>query len=228
MNLNKIVEERTAEPLEQNSHDISQEQLTRSMSDILFQRMNQSEVELMKAENLQLKQTLADFTNNYNKFEDMINSTIQQNNANVMRNLNEQNVKLEQKLSELKKSNEVLSGEISATIEDLHDRLAKIVDDTSSELSKSVLKTSKRLEGSVNTIEDQMKSFWSFSTFQTCLFWSAMLSIIVLLAKPMCEVYQWDVPVLFWKIIYPVASAPVLLFLTGSVIKTIIEKVRGY
>ena len=228
MNLNKIVEERSAEPQKQSSPEISQEQVTRAMSDILFQRMSQSEVELMRAENVQLKQTLADFTTNYNKFEDMIRNTIQQNNESVMKSISEQNEKLEKKLNALQNSNEMLNREISETVGNVQYKLTSIADETSAKLSKSVLKATNSLEGSVDTLGKKITSFWNFSTFQTCLFWSAMISLIVLLAKPMCEVYQWAVPVLFWKIIYPVAYAPVILFFICTIIRTIVEKVRGY
>lgn len=239
MNLNKIVEERSAEPQKQSSPEITQEQVTRAMSDILFQRMSQSEVELMRAENVQLKQTLADFTTNYNKFEDLIRSTIQQNNASVMRSISEQNSRLEQsvkeqnerlerKLNALQESNTMLSRNISTTVGSVSDKLTGIANDTSVKLSNSVSKATNSLEGSVDTLGKKITSFWSFSTFQTCLFWSAMLGLILLLVRPMCEVYELAAPVLVWKIAYPVALAPVVVFFIGTAIKTIIEKVRGY
>lgn len=227
MNLNKIVEERSAEPQKQSSPEITQEQVTRAMSDILFQRMSQSEVELMRAENVQLKQTLADFTSNYNKFEDLIRSTIQQNNASVMKSINEQNERLERKLNALQESNTMLSRNISTTVGSVSDKLTGIANDTSVKLSNSVSKATNSLEGSVDTLGKKITSFWSFSTFQTCLFWSAMLGLILLLVRPMCEVYELAVPVLVWKIAYPVALAPVVVFFIGTAIKTIIEKVRG-
>lgn len=227
MNLNKIVEERSAEPQKQSSPEITQEQVTRAMSDILFQRMSQSEVELMRAENVQLKQTLADFTSNYNKFEGLIRSTIQQNNASVMRSISEQNERLERKLNALQESNTMLSRNISTTVGSVSDKLTGIANDTSIKLSNSVSKATNRLEGSVDTLGKKITSFWSFSTFQTCLFWSAILGLILLLVRPMCEVYELAVPVLVWKIAYPVALAPVVVFFIGTAIKTIIEKVRG-
>lgn len=228
MNLNKIVEERSAEPQKQSSPEITQEQVTRAMSDILFQRMSQSEVELMRAENVQLKQTLADFTNNYNKFEDLIRSTIQQNNASVMKSINEQNSRLEKRLNELQESNNLVNRNISTSVGSMSDKLTSIANETSHKLSNSVFKATNSLEGSVDTLGKKITSFWSFSTFQTCLFWSAMLGLILLLVRPMCEVYELAVPVLVWKIAYPVALAPVVVFFLGTVIKTIVEKVREY
>ena len=228
MNLNKIVEERSAEPQKQSSPEITQEQVTRAMSDILFQRMSQSEVELMRAENVQLKQTLADFTSNYNKFEDLIKSTIRQNNESVMRSINEQNSRLEKRLNELQESNNLVNRNISSTVGSMSDKLTSIANDTSHKLSDSVSRATNSLEGSVDTLGNKITSFWSFSTFQTCLFWSAMLGLILLLVRPMCEAYELAVPVLVWKIAYPVALAPVAVFFIGTVIKTIKEKVRGY
>ena len=228
MNLNKIVEEMSAEPQKQSSPEITQEQVTRAMSDILFQRMSQSEVELMRAENVQLKQTLADFTSNYNKFEDLIKSTIRQNNESVMRSINEQNSRLEKRLNELQESNNLVNRNISSTVGSMSDKLTSIANDTSHKLSNSVSRATNSLEGSVDTIGKKITSFWSFSTFQTCLFWSAILGLILLLVSPMCEVYELAVPVLVWKIAYPIALAPVVVFFIGTVIKTIKEKVRGY
>lgn len=231
MNLNEIVEERE---LTEPQTEITQEQITKAMSDILFQRMSQSEVELMKAENIQLKQTLADFTNNYNKFEELVKDTIQANNEIVMNNINEQNSLIEQsvmkqhedlekKINELKSSNETLNNEIASVMVGLTYKFTEMTEKVDKKLSDSVDKATKSLDGSVVAIRKQTTSFWSFNQSQIALFWSAMLGIIILLAKPMCEVYGVVVPLMVWKILYPAALVPMVAFLIGA----IVEKARG-
>ena len=245
MNLNEIVRERTEqepeqwewEEPEQNVPEITQEQITKSIQDILFQRLSESEVELMKAENVQLKQTLADFTSNYNKFEELISNTIRKNNASVMQSLNEQNKLLEQRLNEqdkrlnmrlqrLEESNAVVSREVSMTVGSVRESLVKITREAGREISGSVNEATKNIDESINTMSKKVKKFWSFSSFQTYTFWSAMLTIIVLALKPTMEAWSLELPELFWKIAYPVALAPVTVFLVCTLISAIVEKVQ--
>ena len=77
----------------------------------------------MKAENAELKAILANFTQNYNKFEDLTKNTIQRNGDALMRLINELNSQQKQRLTALNTSNEIVNMSISNTITTMKDEI---------------------------------------------------------------------------------------------------------
>ena len=142
--------------------------------------MNQSEVELMKAENVELKKILGNFGENYNKFEDLINNLIRQNRDELLKLINELHSRQEQKLNGLKTSNEMLNASISATVTSMKYNIESDVTSLYDKIDKNASERLKKYNDSINTLEKQSKRFWAFTGIKEALFWCMCLAIIFL------------------------------------------------
>ena len=203
--------------------EITQEQITKAISEILFQRMSQSEVELMKAENAELKGILANFGKNYNKFEDLTKDLIRESKDEQLKLISVQNSAQEQKLTALRTSNEILSTKISSVVTGMKDNITRDITSLYEKIDKNSTERLKKYNEGINALEKQTKRILTVTGVKEALFWCVCLAILLFVGRATLDVYGVNLPVMVWQIAYPCSFSP----LVGYAIKVIAEKIRG-
>jgi len=207
----------------QSIPQITQAQITKSLEDIIYQRMNQSEVELMKAENAELKRILRNFSENYNKFEDLTINLIQQNRDELLKLINELHSRQEQKLNGLKTSNEMVSESISAAVTSMKYSIESDVKSLYEKIDKNASERVKKYNDSITALERQTKRFWAFTGIKEALFWSMCLAIIFLIGRATLDMYGIEMPAAVWQFLYPCSFIPFI----GYAVREIAKIMKG-
>jgi hypothetical protein len=181
--------------------------------------MNQSEVELMKAENAELKLTLANFTKNYKKFEDLTNNLIRQNSGELLKLINELHSRQEQKLNALKTSNDEVNRNVEATVRamksDIKNETAAIYD----KIQKDTANSLKKYNEGIYTLEKKSRRFWAIEGIKEALFWCMCLAILVIIGRATFDVYGVEFPNLMWQILYPGSFTPLIVYFIRDLLK---------
>jgi phage regulator Rha-like protein len=195
----------------------------KTISDILKQRMSESEVELMKAENAELKQILASFGKNYNKFEDLITNTIRANKDEQLKLMSELHNRQEQKLTALRTSNEIVSAKITNAVGSMKDNITRDITSVYEKMNKETAQSMKNYNESIKSLERQTKRIWAITGVKEALFWSVCLVIVVIMGRATLDLYGVSAPIEVWQILYPSTFVPFILYVVREIIKKIKE-----
>ena len=233
-------EQQAETPLQQirPEPEITQEQITKSLSEILVRQMSQSEVELMKAENAELKVILGNFGQNYNKFEDLTKDIIRQNREELLKLTSYLHEKYEKKqneletsskqmnehygrkLSELKTSNDELNEKIAITMTNLNDNIKKDITSIYEKVDKNATERLQKYNDSIERLERKSHRFWAIEGVKEAMFWCMCLAMLIFVGKAALDVYGINLPVTVWQIVYPCSFIPFV----GYVIRVIAGK----
>ena len=200
--------------------EMTQEQITKSILDIILQRTNESEAELMKLENAELKQILANFGKNYNKFEDLTKNTIQQNSDELMRLIGALRSSQDEKLKSLKQSNDEVNENIATMIGNIKKEISKDITGIYEKIQKETGQNLKKYNESITALEKKSKEFWKFTGIKEALFWSMCISMLIFISVSMMNAWGITLPIIVWQILYPCAFIP----LVGYAIRIITDK----
>lgn len=182
--------------------EVTQEQLSELMKIISSQRTNEAEVALMRAENAQLKQVLANFTENYRKFESLTMNLIQESTSKQMKLLKEIENKQEQKLNELITSNEEVNKNIDEAVKSIKTEISKDVTSIYEKMDNKVTQSMNKYKASLKVIEEKAKKFWTFNDIKETLFWAMSAAIIIMTANATFDKFGVELDEL-WAIAYP-------------------------
>ena len=202
---------------------ITQAQITKSIEDILYQRMSQSEVELMKAENAELKKILGNFGENYNKFEDLTVNLIRQNRDELLKLINELHSKQEQKLNALRTSNDELSKNIAGAVKVMKDDIRVEVISIYDKIQKDTSERLKKYTESIRELEKKSRRFWGIEGLKESMFWCMCLAILFFMGRATFDVYGAQIPDVVWQVLYPCSFIPFI----GYAIRKIAEIMKG-
>jgi hypothetical protein len=182
--------------------------------------MTQSEVELMKAENAELKQALVNFGKNYNKFEDLTLNLIRQSNAEQQKLLNELHSRQEQKLNAMRTSNEEVSKTIAGAVKGMTSEIKGDITTIYDKIQKDTAQSLKKHSDSIKALTEQSKRSWAFVGLKEALFWSMCLSIIVMVCRATFDAWGVEIPAVIWQLAYPGSFIPLVFY----VVRKFVEK----
>lgn len=118
-------------------------------------------------------------------------------------------------------SNEILNQNLKATFQNYEENYKAITNRAGQRLQQSVDRATEELEEKSNIIEKKIKTFWTFNKFQMYMFWSSMLSLILLTIKPTFETFGIIVSPIIFKIVYPIAILPITVLFIVIIINNI-------
>lgn len=188
-----------------------------AMRNILERKLMGSELELMRAENMQLKQTLDAFSENYRKFEETTAAAIEENRTKTLQTLTRITKEFTEKLSALQESNKLLSQGIARVMGSVEGLLVQSVGKRADEMDVKITDALVDFEAGIDKLKKKTDAFWYFGNIKAAIFWSMSIAILLLVGRPAAETFGVAVPLVVWKVGYALCLVPAVLVVGGIV-----------